>query len=462
MVERFNEKLIEKGDGIVAGVSGGADSVCLLLNLCEQKEKKDIGLCAVYVDHGIRGEASEKDGLFVEELCKKLDIPFFCEKVDVPAEASDRGVSVEEAARDLRYERLLAVAKNQGFNKLAIAHNADDNAETIIFQMVRGTGVAGLKGMDDELIRNGIVIIRPLLSVTRAAVESYLKERNQSYVTDATNLSDDYTRNRIRHRVIPELININNKAIEHINDSARALRELELAEESAERLYEEASGGRELSVTVLKDHSPSLRRSVIRLWIRDIGKARDVSRVHYEAIDDLITNDTGKSVDLPGGQQIEKVYDRLRLKSDIIKRATDVDGTATPVPFLRGGEKAEFSMDGWYIRMTLFSGEDAKNLYKTMSFQKNYAKYYDYGKIRGNMVIRHRRDGDYLVISPKGTKKPLARYFVDEKIPRNEREEAWLLCEGSKVILAAGYRGSEDMRVDDRTQDILQVEYWRT
>ncbi len=462
MIERFNDKLIEPKDSIVMGISGGADSVCLLMNLNELKKERDLTLTAVYVDHGIRGEASVADGRFVEQLCKKLDIPFLCEKVDVPAEAQDRGVSMEEAARDLRYEVLLSVAHDRGCNKLAIAHNADDNAETIIFQVVRGTGIAGLKGMDSELVRSGIIMIRPLLSVTRSAIEAYLTGMGQDHITDATNLSDDYSRNRIRHRVIPELLNINPKAIEHINDSAAALRELELAEDSAERLYDEASGGRELSVEILRDHSPSLRRSVIRLWIRDIGKARDVGRVHYEAIDDLIMSPTGKYVDLPGGQQIEKVYDRLRLKDRNVKKTSDMEGAATPVPTLKPGEKAEFSMDGWYIRMTLFSGDDAMELHKTISFQKNYAKYYDYGKIDGSMVIRHRKDGDYLVISDKGTKKTLARYFVDAKVPRDERDEAWLLCAGSKVILAAGYRGSEDMKVDDRTQDILQVEYWRT
>ncbi len=462
MLENFNENLIENGDGVVAGVSGGADSVCLLINLCELREKKDMRLMAVYVDHGIRGEASENDGRFVKKLCEELSVPFESKKVDVPALALDRGVSVEEAARDIRYEVLLSIAKKQGYNKLAVAHNADDNAETIIFQMIRGTGVAGLKGMDPSLKRDGITIIRPLLPVTRSAIEAYLSDKKVGHVTDATNLSDDYSRNRIRHRIIPELININSRAIEHINESAAAIREMELFEESTERLYSEACVGRELSVETLRTHAPSLRRNVIRLWIRDIGRARDVSRVHYEAIDDLIMSQTGKSVDLPGGQQIEKVYDSLRLKDKREEKPSEDETLSTAIPRLSAGEKAEFSMDGWYIRMTLYAGDGAGELRKNMSFQKNYAKYYDYGKIDGNMVIRHRKDGDYLVISEDGTKKSLARYFVDEKVPRDERKNAWLICAGSKVILAAGYRGSEDMRVDDQTKEILQVEFWRT
>ncbi len=462
MLESFNENLIENGDGVVAGVSGGADSVCLLINLCELREKKDMRLMAVYVDHGIRGEASENDGRFVKKLCDKLSVPFESKKVDVPALALDRGVSVEEAARDIRYEVLLSIAKKQGFNKLAVAHNADDNAETIIFQMIRGTGVAGLKGMDPSLKRDGITIIRPLLPVTRSAIETYLSEKKTDHVTDATNFSDDYSRNRIRHRIIPELVNINSRAIEHINESAAAIREMELFEESTARLYNEASVGWDLSVDVLRGHSPALRRNVIRMWIRDIGRARDVGRVHYEAIDDLIMSQTGKSVDLPGGQQIERVYDKLRLKDRRAKKPSVAETFSTAIPRLSAGEKAEFSMDGWYIRMTLYAGEDAYELRKHTPFQKNYAKYYDYGKIDGNMVIRHRKDGDYLVISEDGTKKTLARYFVDEKVPRDERKDAWLICVGSKVVLAAGYRGSEDMRVDDQSKEILQVEFWRT
>ena len=462
MIERFNEEIIKDGDGIVAGISGGADSVCLLLNLCEIRKQKDIKLLAVYVDHGIRGEASASDGQFVEKLCEKLGVDFLCEKADVPREAAERGVSIEEAARDLRYEILLEKAQKHGANKLAVAHNADDNAETIIFQMIRGTGVAGLKGMDESVFRAGVEIIRPLLAVTRADIEAYLREKGQDHVTDETNLSDDYSRNRIRHRVIPELKLINKKAVEHINDSARALRELELAEDSAIRLYEEASGGRELDISVLKEHSPALRRSVLRLWIRDIGMARDVGRVHYGAVDDLIMSGTGKSVDLPGGQTIERVYDKLRLKDKKEKRGGAVFADETLIPRLSPGEKREITMDGWYLRLTLHTGEAAKELSENISFQKNYAKYYDYGKIIGNMVLRHRMDGDYLVISPKGDQKPLARYFVDEKIPRDDRDTAWLLCTGSKVILAPGYRGSEDMRIDKETSEILEIEFWRT
>ena len=461
MIERFDTGLINEGEGIVAGVSGGADSVCLLLNLCELKSRLNIDLVAVYIDHCIRGEESKNDGIFVKELCQKLQVEYVCETVDVPSMAKEMGRSIEEAARDLRYERLSQVAKNFGYKKLAIAHNADDNAETILFRLIRGTGIYGLCGMESTMERSGITVIRPLLFVTREEIEDYLDKQDQKYVTDATNLVDDYSRNRIRHRVMPELKAINSRAVEHINSLGQKLKEHEISEESTRRLYEEASGGRELDISVLKEHSPALRRNVIRLWIRDVGVARDVGSVHYEAIDSLIMSETGKSVDLPSGQCIQRIYDKLRFKDrDALvmeHRASD-----TPIPRLKPGEKLEFSMDGWYLRLTLHTGEDAGELQKVRSFQKNYAKYYDYGKIEKNMVLRHRMDGDFLVISPGGQKKPVARYFVDEKVPRDERDDAWLICTGSKVVLAVGYRGSEDMRVDDGTEEILEVEYWRT
>ena len=467
MVEGFLKDLIKEGDKVVVGVSGGADSVCLLLNLCELSEKKDVRILAVYIEHGIRGESSLSDGRFVENLCDRLGVEFIEKSVDAPGEAKRLRISEEEAARNLRYEMLLSIAQNKGFKKLAVAHNANDNAETILFQLVRGTGVAGLLGMDEKSKRDGITIIRPLLTVKREAIEQYLRDAGQDFVTDETNLNDEYSRNRIRHKVLPELLAINNKAIEHINASAADLKKQLVSEESVRRLYEEACGGRELSVDVLSDHSPSLRQSVIRLWIRDIGISRDVGRAHYEAIDRLITSGTGKSVDLPGNQQVERVYNRLRLKKKVAKyggrtTADDSDEDVTHIPRLRGGEKTELAMDGWYVRLTLYTGEDVERIRKNKSFQKNYAKFYDYGKIDGNMVLRHRREKDLLVISTDGRTKTLSRYFVDEKVPRDERDEAWLLCTGSKVIYAFGYRGSEDARVDEGTKEILEVEFWRT
>ncbi len=469
MIRGFLKELVKKKDKIVAGISGGADSVCLLLNLCELKKEMDFKLFCIYIDHGIRGRESEQDGKFVEDLCRKLSVDFKLIKVDVPGAAAGRKKSEEEVARDLRYEALLKAAEDLGYKTIAVAHNANDNAETFLFRLIRGTGTAGLTGMDEITERGNITIIRPLLYVGRSSIEEYLKEKGQAFVMDSTNLSDKYTRNRIRHRIIPELEEINPKAVEHINAAAASLREMYRAEESAERLYEEASGGRELSIEHLKDHSPSLVRSVIRLWIRDTGVARDVGRVHYEAIEKLINSDTGHSVDLPGGQSVERVYDRLRLNGNRAKRipgkaasgSSEVDDV-TEIRALSPGEKVEISIDGMYLSLRLYSGQEASEKKKELSFQKNYAKYYDYGKIDKNMVLRHRRDGDYLVINPDGTKKPLGRYFVDEKISRDERDEAWLLCTDSKVILAPGYRGSEDARVEAGTTEILEVEFWRT
>ena len=190
--------LISKGDSIVIGLSGGADSVFLTLILNEIKDEFNLKLKAVHINHQLRGDESERDMLFCKNLCKKLDIDFVCEKIDVKAQAKLRNKGIEEAAREIRYECFKNECEN---GKIATAHNLDDLAETLIFNITRGSGVLGLCSI--PIKRENI--IRPILYVSREEIEQYLKNANQDFVVDSTNLTDDYSRNKIRHNVIPTL-----------------------------------------------------------------------------------------------------------------------------------------------------------------------------------------------------------------------------------------------------------------
>ena len=202
--------MLSTGDMVLLGVSGGADSVCLLCVLKELFEGLDITV--LHLHHGIRGAEADRDAEFVRELCKKHGAEFILVKRDIPAFAKERGLSEEEAGRIARYEEFEKAAKERGITKIAVAHNMNDAAETFIHNLCRGTGLAGLIGIA-PVSGN---IIRPLISVSRAEIEEYLKEKGESFVTDSTNLSGEYTRNRIRNTVIPELAGINPKAAEHI------------------------------------------------------------------------------------------------------------------------------------------------------------------------------------------------------------------------------------------------------
>ncbi|MDE5649348.1 MAG: tRNA lysidine(34) synthetase TilS, partial [Oscillospiraceae bacterium] len=195
--------MIKKGDRITAALSGGADSVCLLLVLKELSESYNITVDAIHINHCIRGEESDRDEEFCRSLCTKLHIPITVIRTDVPSAAAGSKKSLEETARDIRYETFKKHAGKNG--KIATAHTLSDNAETVILNLARGTGLKGLCGIPP--VRDNI--IRPLIEITRQQVEDCLKEQNQGFVTDSTNLSNDYTRNRIRHNIIPELLKIN-------------------------------------------------------------------------------------------------------------------------------------------------------------------------------------------------------------------------------------------------------------
>ena len=217
-------QLIRPGDGVVVGLSGGPDSVFLLYALYTLQGRMGFTLRAVHVHHGIRGAEADRDEAFSEKLCAKLDIPFQAVHVTAPAYATQHGLSLEEAARILRYEALEAARQQLGQTRaawIAVAHHLDDQAETVLHNLVRGAGLRGLAGMENR--RNHV--IRPLLSIKREDILKWLKQNDIPYVTDSTNADPHYTRNRIRSTVLPELREINPEASAHIAHSAALLRE---------------------------------------------------------------------------------------------------------------------------------------------------------------------------------------------------------------------------------------------
>lgn len=225
-IKRYIEanQLIRPGDGVVVGLSGGPDSVFLLYALHTLQLRMGFTLRAVHVHHGIRGAEADRDEAFSEKLCAKLEIPFQAVHVAAPAYAAQHGLSLEEAARILRYEALEAARQQLGQTRvawIAVAHHLDDQAETVLHNLVRGAGLRGLAGMENR--RNHV--IRPLLSIKREDILKWLKQYDIPYVTDSTNADPHYTRNRIRSTVLPELREINPEASAHIAHSAALLRE---------------------------------------------------------------------------------------------------------------------------------------------------------------------------------------------------------------------------------------------
>ena len=241
--------MISPGDRVIAGVSGGADSVCLLRALAGYREQVPFTLFVVHVEHGIRGAESLADAAFVKGLCEALAVPFYMEAVDVTAYAREHRMTVEEAGRSVRYDCFEKLRKELGAEKIAVAHNQNDQAETVLWNLVRGSGLKGLGGIRPVRDR----IIRPLLFLGRPEIETILKDLGQPWRTDRTNLENDYTRNRLRREILPQLEkNLNHQALQHIAQAAIRLQE---AQQYIEKQAEKSARG---SIEIRKDGSVRL------------------------------------------------------------------------------------------------------------------------------------------------------------------------------------------------------------
>lgn len=462
--------LIEAKDRIVVGFSGGADSVCLLLVLEELKKELDIELYAVHVEHGIRGEESEKDAVFAEGFCKDRQIPCIVYHVDAPGLAKEKGISLEEAARELRYECFgEALAHFQG-TKIAVAHHGDDNAETMLFHLVRGTGIHGLAGIAPKREQ----LIRPLLCVTRAEIETYVTEKGASYCTDSTNADVTYSRNRIRNCIMPQLLEVNPRAIEHMNHLSRQIEDVyayvaRKARETGEHGLTMVTDGAILQKSVLLAMEPVLLREFLHQVLgRVAGSKKDIGEIHVEQLVTLLTGPTGKMCHFPYGMcgtssyetvQITKVSQDIMDEGEEAKTDEEVDErcetasaeSLTLEEILTAGTVV---VDGWKIRAKIqpFDG-DCKKIP-----EKIYTKWLDYDKINNTVLLRNRAIGDYLVINEQGNQKKLKAYLINEKVPRWQRDEVLLLAEESHIIWVIGYRMSEYYKVTSTTKRVLEVQ----
>lgn len=464
------EKLIEPGDFVIAGVSGGADSVCLLLLLAEYRQRVAFSLEVVHAEHGIRGEESRADARFVEALCRDWQIVGHIYELDVPGYAAEHGMGLEEAARTLRYDtyRRAAAASGKPQVKVALAHHADDNAETMLFQMARGSGIRGLCGIRPRrLLADGIEVIRPLLTVTRSQVEDFLSDCGQVFCVDRTNQDTAYSRNRIRHRVLPELVEVNRQAVLHMSQSAGMLLEIAdyLAGEVQKILPEVCifSEGNCTMQSVLFDTYPAvLKKEVIHRVLSEMaGSRKDIGNIHVEEVIRLYTLQVGRSLSLPYEMRAERIY-----KGVLISRAggqqqsgqqavtEEYEITAAHLSVAESGAEAAIALpDGeLLLRVFDFSGE-MREIQK-----KKYTKWFDYDKIKNDLRFRKRACRDYLIIDEQGHKKKLKDYFVGEKIPKEKRDKVWLLALDAHVIWVVGYRISAGCKVGPKTKRILEVQ----
>ena len=450
-------KMIKAGETVVVGVSGGADSVCLLHMLLKHKETLGIKLLVVHVHHGIRGESADRDASFVEELCGRFNLPFFLYKYNIPEFAKKEGMSTEEAGRYARYEAFDKCLKENGvedMGKIAVAHNKDDSAETVLLNLFRGAGIKGLKGIVPLRDR----IIRPVLCLDRGEIERYLQENNLEYITDETNLTEEYTRNKIRLNILPLIkSDINEKAVEHIENTAMNLGLIDDYMECQckleyDRLVEERADGLFISKGFAELHK-AMQGQLIKNCLYKVAKKRkDISTVHISSVVDLFHMEVGKCVNLPYKMIAKRQYEGVDIY--IQKKYDNKKRDLTYAINIQG--EGEYVFENETVSASLKIHRDS---YKEWIFIENiYTKWIRCDIIKGNLQLRTRKAGDYIVVDSKGSKKKLKDYFIDLKIPREERDSILLLANGNEIVWIIGYRLNWNYRVTSELQNIYKLE----
>lgn len=449
-MEKYN--MISENDLVAAGVSGGADSLCLFWMLLEYRKRVPFDLVVVHVNHLIREEAGE-DADFVKSICEKEKIPFYLKETDVGEMARKQKLSEEETGRKVRYEAFeeairLYKKKANTECKIAVAHHQGDSAETMLFHLFRGTGLYGMTGI---LPVNG-KIIRPLLHVSREEIEAYLRKRGQEWCIDCTNEEDTYTRNKIRHHILGYANReINEKSTEHVAKAAYQIAALrEYLDYEIEKIRKETAkvGTDFISIHIEKLRSyPEFLQSQFLLMAIDkvIPGRKDIGSEHIQGILGLLDKNGSKRMDLPQNVEVVKEYGILWIRG----RRKELDVEKQEQKLKVGKYDLQ---DGSILEISFIKPEDLGRIE-----EKKYTKYFDYDKISSCLKVRFRQAGDYLCINDNLQKKTLKEYFIQEKIPVNLRSEVPVIADANHILWILGYRISAYYKVTKETKKIVKI-----
>lgn len=453
-VQEYVEKyqMISPGDVVVAGVSGGADSVCLLYLLLSMRQKLDFKILVVHVNHQLRGREADGDQEFVGMLCEEKKLPFYPISRNIREMAERKKLTLEEAGRVARYQAFEEVCHRWGGTKIALAHHQDDQAETMIHHMARGTGLRGLCALKPVSGNR----IRPMLCMTREETEQYLLEKGQSWRTDQTNLDDEYTRNKIRHHVIEFLTaQVNPRAVSHMAETSEELGEIQELLEELEKEKRRTKVQREKEGTLLleslRKEKPVLQRRILLAECKCVaGKNKDFTRVHSEDLLKLWEKQVGKQIFLPYGLTAERTYQGIFIRKKEEKHSSSRENTRF------SGQKLNPVGDTKIGEYTISCQVFPKN--NQGITEKKYTKWFDYDKIKDSLVLRYRRSGDRISVHPSGGSKKLKDYMIDNKIPRADRDHIPLLADGNHILWVIGHRISESYKVKNETKRIIQIQ----
>lgn len=430
--------LLRKGDEVICALSGGADSMALLFFLRQISAAYALKIYALHVNHQIRGAEAARDEAFVRDYCRQKGIAFLLAQKDVPGMAKAQGLTLEEAGRMARKEAFASARQETGAGKIATGHHRDDQVETVLFRLMRGTGAQGMAGMAPQ---NGD-IIRPLIECSRREIEAYCRENAIPFVNDGTNDTLLYTRNKIRHQLIPWMSeNINPNVAEAIAAASGLIAEQAdyMAKEAARALAQAAEKKEQeyhIAISALSRQHTAIQRLMLREALASIGgSTKDITSRHIADILALTQKGTGKRLSLPSGLVCEIQYDTLILRL----AAEEPEEFYYLLP-----EKTRVFVPerGFYVSLsydTPLAEDNFKNL---------YTKELKCDKILSNICFRTRRPGDWIQLA--AGRKKLKDYFIDQKLPRRLRSVQLLLAEGSEVLMIMGMAESRRIAFGER------------
>lgn len=442
----------ERSENVLVAVSGGPDSVCLLRLMDRVAKEMGFFLHIAHLDHQFRGVASQEDSYFVKELAIKLGWPVTVRAFDVPALIEETGQSMQDCSRIVRYRFLKEVAETQGINKVVLGHNKDDQAETILQHLLRGTGMSGLCGMD--IIgenKEGLLLIRPLLEITRAEIITILKYMQQPFRTDASNLGDKYQRNHIRHHLVPYLQSQYNPAvIDRLTEMAKILQCDDHYMHKQTALWMKQVVRCEKTRLILNCekvhgvHQAILMRICREMYRRVVGHSLNLSYQHSKKMREMISDRHGTRISLPGDVYCEKIYAELHVYFRI--QAQETRQTLYPVKI--NGETV--LPDGSKLLTKIITSKEI-----IWPLNKETCLL-DLDKVGYELFVRYRRPGDlFKALGSLGHKK-LKVFFINQKVPHYKRDDLPLLVNEADLILwIISHRPSEYGKITSRTKNIL-------
>jgi tRNA(Ile)-lysidine synthase len=451
--------LTTRGQTLMVAVSGGQDSVCLLHVLHRLQSELGIKLHAAHLDHRLRGQESTGDARYVARLAKSLGIPVTIGKHDVLAYQKTHGLSLEEAAREVRYQFLAETAAAVGADAVAVGHTLDDHVETILLHLVRGSGTRGLRGLQPLIKRHvagkELIIVRPLLTVRRAETGEYCRRCQLQPRQDASNLSMEPLRNRVRLELLPLLQNYNSGIVEALQRTAQIAGDdiVHLEKEAARYWLKVAAKQGDVIVLdkkALLKLPVGTQRNLLRMAVENlVGNLKDIEARHIEEMVRALDKPAGKQINLPYGLIFTVDYDRY-----LLVKAT---AALNPFPVLAGEHRLKTPgkavIAGWQVEAGIIPSA------AIISDDNRFTACFDYGRIDGGLTVRARRRGDFFQpCGMLGTKK-VAQYMLDAKIPHDWRDRIPIVTDDAGILWVVGCRIAERAKVTGQTKKVLRLKF---